>query len=108
MNAPKNRQSDDRNSHIASLALVTPVWRVVRGSWRGVAGRLGGSRSASRGRRDRCCVASHQCLRPCSGLEAPREHAEQEQHEPGIASHGFVEHRRVAEERQPERRATSG
>ena len=26
MNAPKNRQSDDRNSHIASLALATPVW----------------------------------------------------------------------------------
>ena len=25
MNAPKNRQSDDRNSHIASLALVMPV-----------------------------------------------------------------------------------
>ena len=26
MKAPKNRQSDDRNSHIASLVLVTPVW----------------------------------------------------------------------------------
>src|SRR5436190_1175429 len=26
MNAPKKRQSDERNSHIPSLALATPVW----------------------------------------------------------------------------------
>ena len=26
MKAPKNRQSEERNSHIASLALGTPVW----------------------------------------------------------------------------------
>jgi hypothetical protein len=25
MNAPKNRQSDDRNSHMASFVLLTPV-----------------------------------------------------------------------------------
>ena len=26
MNAPKNRQSDDRNSHMPSFGLMTPVW----------------------------------------------------------------------------------
>jgi hypothetical protein len=32
MNAPKNRQSDDRNSHMASLVLLTPI-PVAGASW---------------------------------------------------------------------------
>ena len=106
MKAPKNRQSDERNSHIASLALVTPV-----GVGRGRRGRAAGTAGSSLGvcstvasigvvQRPACGHAPLQSSGSCPGLEAPGEHAEQEHEQTrGSRASGFAEHGRVAEER---------
>ena len=99
MNAPKNRQSDDRNSHIASLALATPVW-VACGSC--AASSCPCPPGPARAVAGVCSIGGHQLLlRP--GLEAPGVHAEQQQQEARDRATRICEHRGVAEARQAER-----
>src|ERR687898_425074 len=112
MNAPKNRQSDDRKSHIANFVLVTPV-AVACGSCGAGRCAVSGSvaikllpRSAPGHPSERWpapCLrqrSSTPLVRPLfrGGLDRPGVHAEQqddgaEGHEPEV-----LEHRSVAED----------
>ena len=98
MNAPKKRQSDDRNSHIASLALVTPVWVacgvVAVASWpvrpgTSSRGLLGGDLLDRR----------HQRLRPSPGSRPQANMPNSSSEQPGDRARVLVEHRGVAEAR---------
>ena len=91
MKAPKKRQSDDRNSHIASLALVTPGVRCRSCRCRGrrpsassdgvpAASSTVDRRWSRRG--SARWLPSRRLLGP--GLDAPRVHAEQDSSRPGI------------------------
>src|SRR5947208_587055 len=105
MNAPKNRQSDERNNHIASLALGTPVCapgpvRVLSGG-----GGPAGTRSPPPAA-DVCSIVAIRSvdssgLRP--GLEAPGEGAEQQEEQPGDEPQLLGEHGGVPEARETQR-----
>ena len=87
MNAPKKRQSDDRNSHIASLALATPVW-LACGSWAPSWSGLGGDqRAAVAGALLDVAAVASGLLRP--RLEPPGVHAEEEQDQTGDREPGI-------------------
>ena len=93
MNAPKNRQSDDRKSHIASLVLLTPVavsWPCA--SWPGSTTSV---RRAGR-RPDPSSSAPSWGSMPHAYIPNRTTSA------PIGTSHSVLEHRRVPEDRQAE------
>ena len=101
MNAPKNRHSDDRNSHIASLALVMPV--LVSACPCDDVRAVG----VVVGRSARARSAPSSVLRR-AGLERPGVHAEQQHDHARDREPQVLEHRGVAEDRQAEREDRAG
>src|SRR6266436_5457909 len=103
MNAPKKRQSDERNSHIASFVLPIPVW-VSWATW-ATAPPVGVATTSpapnSPGVCSPVCSIVAIVLRLLRrGLEAPRMDPEEQEQEPGDDEIDVLEHGRVSEEWQ--------
>ena len=88
MNAPKNRQSDERKSHIANFVLLTPVL-VAWASWPASATSCAGG------------TATWSMVTAPSGVRCPTRMPNRTTRAPIGTSHG-LEHGRIAEDGQPE------